>query len=56
MSGEGVFAEDLVTSCDHPEGQRGFFYVTNAVDHRGDQVACVDHVLGELGVAGVGVI
>jgi hypothetical protein len=56
VSGKGVFAEYLVACSDHPEGQGRFFNVAKAVDFRSDQVAGVDHVLGELGVAGVDVV
>ena len=56
MSGESVLAEDLVTCCDRPEGQGRFLDVADAVDHWRDQVAAFSHVLGELGVAGVGVV
>ena len=56
MGGKGVLSEDLVTCCNDPKGQRGFFDVADAVDLWGDEVAGFGHVLRDLGVAGVGIV
>ena len=56
MGGEDVVAEEVIVDGDEPVGQRRLFEITDAVDVQRDPVAADGHVLGGIGVRGVGVV
>ena len=56
VGGEGVEAEDAEGEGSEPVGEGSFFEVADAVYVEGDEVSGEGHVLGGLGVGGVGIV
>ena len=54
--GGGVDAEEFEAGGDGPVEERGLFEVANAVGVEGDPVVAEEHLAGDLGVDGVGVV
>jgi len=56
VCGEDVVSEDVVVDGREPVRQRRLFKIADAVDAEGDPVSADGHVLGRVGMCGVGVV